>query len=83
MRIVSPVSNTAFSLTWSAAMQIYYFLEQKKVFTQDWFRPFLHSGDPSYRYSLKTWVENMIAVIVIKFSNFLATLDQVSFLVFT
>ena len=43
MHTVSPVSNTAFfSLTWPAAMQIYYFLEQKKVFTQDWFRPFLH-----------------------------------------
>ena len=83
MRIVSPFSNTAFSLTWSAAMQIYYFLEQKKVFTKDWFRPFLHFGDPSYRYSLEAWVENMVAVIFIKFSNLLATLDQVSFFVFT
>ena len=83
MRIVSPFSNTAFSLTGSAAMQIYYFLEQKKVFTKDWFRPFLHFGDPSYRYSLEAWVENMVAVIFIKFSNLLATLDQVSFFVFT
>ena len=32
MRIVFPFSNTAFSLTWSAAMQIYYFLGTKESF---------------------------------------------------
>ena len=66
MHTVSPVSNTAFfSLTWPAAMQIYYFWNKRK---------FLHKTglDLSciYRYLLEAPVENTIAaVIFIKFSN--------------